>query len=137
MKPALFYVLGRRYGRPTLDSLMAVTSVKGGQLYGRDAVHGNPTHRRADDMVHAFRTLEDAQSVIKLAQDAYDAHQDAVDKAEALRREAIRLQGEAVKRAGWDKTMTFQAVMDHLWQKGMVSGPGTTERLGRRMAHAT
>lgn len=136
MKKAMFYALVIGYGYPGLGRLMAVTSVKGTQLYGRDVEHGNPTHRRADDMTHAFRTEGEAREVIRLAQEAHRAHEEGVKEAERELSRRRNFQSVAVAKAVKSRALTFADLMAHLDGQGVQPGPGTVGRMQRRFRHA-
>lgn len=95
MKRALYYaMMGAMYGRPRVESIMAVTSEKGSQVYGRDVIHGNPTHRRADDIFATFETENAAHTGLRLAQEAWDKMDGDVKMKEGQLRRAQRAQRE-------------------------------------------
>lgn len=129
MKKALFYAMVMGYGIPCLGRLMAVTSVKGTQLYGRDVEYGNPTHRSITDMTHSFKTEEDARRAVDLAKAAHKEHQELVDRAERCAKEARSAQFNAVNDAVGDLTMDREGLMKHLASQNAAPNPGSeTER---------
>lgn len=129
MKKALFYAMVMGYGVPSLGRLMAVTSVKGTQLYGRDVEYGNPTHRSITDMTHSFRTEEEARRAVDLALVAHREHQELVDRAEQCARDARSAQFRAVNEAVAGITMDREGLMAHLAAQGAAPRPGSETEL--------
>lgn len=97
-KPALYYAMITAWDAGLGFKVIAVTSEKGRQVYGRDLA-GNSTNRQTDDVIYRFPTEEAARGAPERARAARAAYAERIKEARMVLDAFIKEERAAVYAA--------------------------------------